>query len=337
MPKINGVEFTIGADPEIWVKAKGGVVKSAYGLIPGTKKEPFRVQKGFVQVDGMALEFNIDPVSNLDQFNENIDTVMGCLNVLIGKHHEVEISPVAEFGAEYILGQPHEARVLGCDPDYNAYTGEPNPVPNADTPFRTASGHIHIGWTKDVNPLDPSHFEACCWLTKALDAYLGLPSMVWDRSEAAVKRRTLYGKPGAFRPKPYGMEYRVLSNSWLKPQVIVDKTTGKTSVYPNTYRNLVFGNTVKAITRSFEDNSIVDKKYLDKTAREIIETGDFKTASQIFDEGEILTPSYYRANYGKDKYEKEIKTFVNEGVGKYALNVEEYDGDVDFDEMEDGI
>jgi hypothetical protein len=25
----------------------------------------------------------------------------------------------------------------------------------------------------------------------------------------------MYGKAGAFRPKPYGMEYRVLSNKWL--------------------------------------------------------------------------------------------------------------------------
>ena len=29
-------------------------------------------------------------------------------------------------------------------------------------------------------------------------------------------RRELYGAPGSFRPKPYGMEYRPLSNAWLK-------------------------------------------------------------------------------------------------------------------------
>ena len=45
-----------------------------------------------------------------------------------------------------------------------------------------------------------------------LDMYLGLPSLIWDRD---TKRRSLYGDFGAFRPKPYGLEYRVLSNAWL--------------------------------------------------------------------------------------------------------------------------
>jgi hypothetical protein len=39
----------------------------------------------------------------------------------------------------------------------------------------------------------------------------------WDKD---TERRKLYGKPGAFRPKPYGCEYRVLSNAWVdKPEV----------------------------------------------------------------------------------------------------------------------
>jgi hypothetical protein len=39
----------------------------------------------------------------------------------------------------------------------------------------------------------------------------------WDKDK---ERRKLYGKPGAFRPKPYGCEYRVLSNAWVdKPEV----------------------------------------------------------------------------------------------------------------------
>jgi len=47
---------------------------------------------------------------------------------------------------------------------------------------------------------------------KALDAYLGLPSVLFEKDGM---RRTLYGKAGAYRPTPYGVEYRVLSNFWL--------------------------------------------------------------------------------------------------------------------------
>ena len=37
-----------------------------------------------------------------------------------------------------------------------------------------------------------------------------------------ILRKQLYGKYGAYRPKPYGQEYRVLSNFW----VFDEKLTG---------------------------------------------------------------------------------------------------------------
>lgn len=49
-------------------------------------------------------------------------------------------------------------------------------------------------------------------IVKQLDYYLGVPSLLWDNDP---RRRLLYGKAGAFRPKPYGLEYRTLSNRWL--------------------------------------------------------------------------------------------------------------------------
>jgi hypothetical protein len=69
--------------------------------------------------------------------------------------------------------------------------------------------------------------SACIALAKQLDYYLGIPSLIYDDG---VKRRTLYGAPGAFRPKPYGMEYRVLSNAWLRSEGLmrwVFNTTNK--------------------------------------------------------------------------------------------------------------
>lgn len=209
----------IGADPELFMVDSNGKFVSAHGAIPGNKKDPFKVDKGAVQVDGMALEFNIDPAKNADEFAANLNKVMQTLKGMI-PGYDIAAVPVAEFGHEYIKAQPAEALELGCDPDFNAWNdGAANPRPNADVPFRTGAGHVHIGWGSDFSVTDPDHLEACIMLTKQLDYYLGLPSLLFD--EEGAKRRELYGDAGAFRPKPYGVEYRVLSNAWLKSEELM--------------------------------------------------------------------------------------------------------------------
>lgn len=205
------MEILIGCDPEFFV-ARDGKPVSAHGIIAGNKKEPQKVKKGAVQVDGMALEFNIDPADNYRKFSGNIDAVLNQLRSMIPEDLQFQVTPVAYFDEEYIKGQPKEATELGCEPDYNAYTCDVNPTPDASVNFRTASGHIHIGWTEGMDIRDPEHLEACRMLVKQLDAVLLPISLLWDKDHT---RRKLYGMPGAFRPKPYGVEYRVLSNMWL--------------------------------------------------------------------------------------------------------------------------
>jgi hypothetical protein len=125
--------------------------------------------------------------------------------------YEVVADPVAHFEQDYIDAQPLEARALGCDADYNAWTdGKANPKPDMNMPMRTASGHTHFGWTEAAEGND--HLGMCCAFVKQLDYYLGLPSLLFDNDN---QRREMYGKAGAFRPKEYGLEYRVLSNRWL--------------------------------------------------------------------------------------------------------------------------
>lgn len=276
-PSGKAYDFKIGADPEFFVKKFGKLV-SAYGLIPGSKENPYKVPKGAVQVDGMALEFNIDPAETYSQFEDNMSTVMSSIIGMV-PGYEIFVEPVADFGLEYIEAQPKEAKELGCSPDFNAYTKQANPRPNADTPFRTASGHVHIGWTTqpvDIN--DEGHLEACRALTKSLDVWLGLPSLVWDQDD---RRRTLYGAAGAFRPKPYGMEYRVLSNKWITDPLL---------------RKTVYHNTIKAIEATFDNPSYGDREFFGKTARQIIskEEGWKNSLLSAFEYEGILTPKHYR-------------------------------------------
>ena len=204
------MQILLGADPEVFMMQAGKYI-SAHGMVEGSKIDPFPVKDGAVQVDGMALEFNINPADSEATFVANIDSVMAQLKDMV-PDYEVVATPVAHFGSEYIQSQPIEARELGCDPDYNAYTERENSPPNEELPFRTGAGHVHIGWTEGKNVHDPIHFKSCIRIIKQLDFYLGLVSLMYDDE---TERRAMYGAAGAFRPKPYGVEYRTLSNAWL--------------------------------------------------------------------------------------------------------------------------
>ena len=191
------MDFLIGADPELFVR-QGGQLTSAYGMIPGTKKNPYKVEKGAVQVDGMALEFNIDPAKNSKEFLYNINKVLANLKDMIPKDCDFSEQSAVNFTNEVLKNQVPAALRLGCDPDFNAWNnGKQNPVPKPRTKgFRTASGHLHIGWTKNTNPLSAAHIDACIRATKQLDYSLGLASLILDRTGS--KRRDLYGEQGHF-------------------------------------------------------------------------------------------------------------------------------------------
>jgi hypothetical protein len=206
----------IGCDPEVFVK-RNNVFESAHGLIRGDKKSPQKVNRGAVQVDGMALEFNIDPAASENEFLLNVQTVYDIMKSMV-PGYEVVATPVAHFTPAYLKGQPAEALELGCEPDFNAWTSNVNPRPDGERPMRTASGHVHIGWTNGQDINDYNHRQRAEMIVRQMDFYLGLPSLVYD---AEIERREMYGKAGACRIKPYGVEYRTLSNAWLNsPELI---------------------------------------------------------------------------------------------------------------------
>lgn len=226
--KVGNLEILVGADPELFVSNDKEFI-SAHGMVKGTKENPFPVKNGAVQVDGMALEFNIDPANNKEEFVNNLGSVMRQLAAMV-PDYKLNAVPVAHFSKAVMDAAPDDAKELGCDPDYNAWTdGAANPTPDASTDYRTGAGHIHIGWCDGIDINDAGHKQACILLAKQLDLYLGVPSLLFDKD---TKRRSLYGKAGAFRVKPYGMEYRVLSNAWLKDERLMSW------VYSNTIQSV---------------------------------------------------------------------------------------------------
>lgn len=209
-----GINVTIGCDPEFFLRKMYKPV-SAHEFLPvfGGKYNPLKVDGGAVQVDGTAIEFNIDPASTSTEFVHNIEKVKNYLRDSISKEYEFKFEPVQLYDKDTFDKIPEEAKELGCEPDFDAYTLAANPKPDVTSTMRTASGHIHIGWTNDIDVSSADARADCAALVKQLDAVLYPASLTWDTD---TNRRKMYGAPGAFRPKPYGVEYRVLSNAWLK-------------------------------------------------------------------------------------------------------------------------
>lgn len=200
----------IGADPETFV-GSGNRILSAIGHVGGTKEEPRKVNLGALQEDNVLFEFNIEPAQTLKQFKDNIRAVLSQGSDVLGlsglsvipsvSSHIFEESELRSFG--------ESAFVFGCDPDFNAWTGEVNAKPQASNPgLRTAGGHIHIGYSHLEQPSMGLNYE----IIQMCDYLLGLPSVLMDTDD---RRRELYGKAGALRHKMYGTEYRTLSNFWI--------------------------------------------------------------------------------------------------------------------------
>jgi hypothetical protein len=191
------------------------------------------------------VEFNIDPAANKDQFLNNLHSVMKQLDAMLPSHSTVAC-PTAEFSEGVLSQAPLEALELGCEPDFNAWNdGAANPQPNGEVSFRTGAGHIHIGFTEGQDITSPEHVAVCAQLCKQLDLYLGVPSVMFDGDD---RRRDLYGKAGAMRVKPYGVEYRVLSNAWLQDENLM---------------GWVYDNTILAIKNLMERGLEATKEVID--------------------------------------------------------------------------
>lgn len=196
----------IGADPELFLADRSGKYISSVGLIGGTKEEPKPLPMAgcAVQEDNVAVEFNIPPCDSVDSFIAAIQYNLDYLTKEVATRGlSLVITPSASFPPDQL--QSRQAKVFGCDPDYNAWTGGINPKPFArNKNLRSAGGHIHVGF--DGEDLEPFS------VVRAMDVFLAIPSLELDPD---TERRLLYGKAGACRPKPYGVEYRTLSNFWI--------------------------------------------------------------------------------------------------------------------------
>lgn len=244
----------LGADPEIFL-VRGSKLTSVVGKVPGNKWNPMQVKglpKGFtLQEDNVALEFGIPPAGSREEFVKHIQTVLKAgkdyLKGLSYSHKSAVIFPEDQMLTA-------EAHIFGCEPDFNAWTGKENPKPKPPHPYlRSAGGHVHVETTLPIEPV-----------VRGLDCHLGVVSVLIDEGE---QRKQLYGAAGAHRPKPYGVEYRTLSNFWVfKPKLI----------------SWVWDNTGRALEQVQKGEMFYDERI-----RECIDNNDKKLAKLLIKEYDL--------------------------------------------------
>lgn len=219
--------FAVGSDPEVFLVDNNGKLRSAIDTVGGSKRFPRPVPFGSVQEDNVLLEFNTTPAMSSEEFVANHVNVMKSINqidILSERALSVSIQATGVFDNEE-LSHPR-ARIAGCEPDFNAWNMSMNTPPDlSETNLRSGAGHLHVScpWMGKERNRDGAVER--CDLVKAFDISLGLPSVLMDDDKV---RRDLYGKAGCHRPKftgfgdKYdGVEYRTLSNFWLRSEELM--------------------------------------------------------------------------------------------------------------------
>lgn len=196
----------IGTDPEFFIQKDGRVI-SAIGVVGGSKKRPIELSNiCSVHEDNVAMELNVCPAESEDELLGNVTLAIKESLAHAGEGVSIHDKSLHRFD-EASLDNP-KARRSGCSGERDAVTGLKIPSPRLNrTNDRCVGGHIHVSIDDDMK-----NRKGYLRVVSMMDLFLGVPSVVLDEDR---ERRRLYGKSSSFRPKPYGLEYRVLSNFWL--------------------------------------------------------------------------------------------------------------------------
>jgi hypothetical protein len=212
----NHTTVTFGCDPELFF-SKGGQIIGAEKVIADKLKTPAvsnhttRNLAGFV-LDGVQIELNPRPEPCRANLGNEIAASFRALKQHLAKMDGVTASfeGVVEVSKAELDSLSDKAKVFGCAPSSNAYNKTAIITVDAATyRKRSAGGHIHLGLSSPVK----DHPKR---LVKILDVILGNTCVMLDRDPNAAERRKVYGKAGEYRTPAHGLEYRTLSNFWLR-------------------------------------------------------------------------------------------------------------------------
>ncbi len=235
---VHPVSVSLGCDPELFLMRDGKVIGSerlipkegltvSLGYKRNEKGEYERNDKGehvleiipVVVRDGVQVELHPFAANCRQEVCNQISRCFKYLKKAIDEEKKgilrtktkatVSFDVTVEVSEKEMKALGPESRKLGCMPSESAY-GEPSLNLAGTVPLvRSAGGHIHLGFDKSkLKDMDEA--------VKIFDIIVGNTCVLIDRDPGNVARRKMYGRAGEYRLPAHGLEYRVLSNFWLR-------------------------------------------------------------------------------------------------------------------------
>jgi len=208
----NGRELSLlfGTEAEFFLQDSEGKIVPASRYIPGTKAQPHRLVNGVCHPDGLSLEVGCPPADTPEGMLANLFKVIQEVTDLYLTPNGITISNRMEVRVSDVEGATVEDLEFGCGTEYDR--NQPDLMYKqrdlvASRDKRYSGFHIHLGYTEGQEDNYFSYSDSCD-LVRALDHLVERHSL-----HTTAARSQQYGGMGAFRVKPYGIEYRCMDCS----------------------------------------------------------------------------------------------------------------------------
>jgi hypothetical protein len=244
MKQITYLSVAFGADPEFFFQNKDGSVVGAEKILPkegvGNTTSQYKTiftpngwqyvtdEKGertievvdsgpkLIIIDGVQAEFNVLPNHCRQSFSSNLSVCFRkTAEHIIGKDIVASFAQTVTVDKDEMESLSRESQQFGCAPSKNAYGNTKVAIKDASKYYsRSAGGHVHIGYGGSLTV--QKVLKNTDITVPILDIIVGNTCVLLDRDPGNIERRKNYGRAGEFRLPKHGLEYRTLSNFWLR-------------------------------------------------------------------------------------------------------------------------
>lgn len=207
---IKPVTLMFGTDPEGFFEQNGKIIGSEKVIPRGGLLG--RSVKPAVVLDGVQFEMNPPARNGINLLGTEISGAFELLSRQLRKVDGVKLcwKGLVDVDRAELDSLSKETRILGCEPSKNAYGDRPITIDGATYTKRSAGGHLHFGLSPFLWARREPNF------VPVLDIIVGNTCVLLDRDPGAAERRENYGRAGEYRLPKYGLEYRTLSNFWVR-------------------------------------------------------------------------------------------------------------------------